>query len=93
MTSGVIGMQRKEVVGDALCVGGCAEDFFPDSAQRLDPRRDVSGAIGELAVAYSQLRANQATMESAVRAHRYFAATEIVSGDKQDQRERLARFG
>src|SRR5947209_1813245 len=40
MTNGVVGMQRKQVVSDALCVGGRAEDFFPIRAQRLDPRRD-----------------------------------------------------
>jgi len=58
MPSGVIGMQRKEVVGDALCVGGRAEDFFAVRAQRLEPRGDVRGAIGELALADPQLCAN-----------------------------------
>jgi len=57
MTNGVVGMQRKQVVSDALCVGGRAEDFFPIRAQRLEPRRDVRGAIGELALGDSQLRA------------------------------------
>ena len=58
MASGVIGMQRKEVVGYALCVCGCAEDFFAVRAQRLEPRRNVGGAIGELALRNSQLRAD-----------------------------------
>ena len=51
-------MQRKEVIGDALCIGGRAEDFFPVGTQRLEPRRNLRGAIGELALANSQLRAD-----------------------------------
>jgi len=51
-------MQRKEVIGDALRIGGGAEDFFAVGAQRLEPRRDVRGAIGELAVADSQFCAD-----------------------------------
>ena len=51
-------MQRKEVIGNALCIGGRAEDFFAVGTQRLEPRRDVRGAIGELALADSQFCAD-----------------------------------
>jgi hypothetical protein len=54
---GVVGVKGEEIVGDALRLGGGAEDFFSVGMQHLQPGLDMGGTVSKSAVGNPKFRA------------------------------------
>jgi len=53
---GIVGVKGEEIVGDALRLGGSAEDFPAVGSQGLQPRLDIGSTVSKLAVGNPKLR-------------------------------------